>query len=107
MLFRSRGLARKRFDLATKQMQVHIAAETAGNEAVLALSALGLGLGLVPQIVLKNGPFSQGLMEYPAALCGLGEYSIGFIMKKNIRETHASFRLLEVARSIIESFGEV
>jgi len=102
-----RGLARKRFDLATKHVPVHIAAETAGNEAVLALTALGLGLGLVPEIVLENGPFSQGLMAYPPEMSGLGAYSIGFVMKKNIRETHASFRLLQVARSIIESFGEV
>lgn len=101
------GLARARFDEKVKQ-KAHpiIAAETSGNEAVLALSALGLGVGLVPQIVLQQGPFSQGLMEYPQDFCRLGSYSIGFLIKKDLRQTHSSFRILTAIRPILESLSE-
>lgn len=99
------GLARKRFDRRIRESAVKpvIAAETAGNEAVLALTALGLGIGLVPRIVLENGPFSQGLIQYPEPYCGLGSYSIGFIRKNN--EASASSRIMQIAGSIIHSLA--
>ncbi len=99
------GLARKRFDRKMKELSVkpNIAAETAGNEAVLALSALGLGIGLVPRIVLESGPFSQGLMQYPEQFCGLGSYSIGFIMKESSQSS--SSRIMRIAGSIIHSLA--
>lgn len=99
------GLARKRFDRKIKELSVKpiIAAETAGNEAVLALTALGLGIGLVPQIVLESGPFSQGLMQYPEHFCGLGNYSIGFIMKPHL--SSGSNRLMSIASEIIHSLS--
>ncbi len=98
------GLARKRFDKKSKELSVKpfIAAETAGNEAVLALSALGLGIGLVPRIVLESGPFSQGLMQYPESWCGLGSYSIGFIMRPLSSGTN---RLMQIASEIIHSLA--
>lgn len=98
------GLARKRFDRKIKDLSVKplIAAETAGNEAVLALSALGLGIGLVPRIVLESGPFSQGLMQYPESFCGLGSYSIGFIMRPHTSGTN---RLMQIASEIVHSLA--
>ena len=76
-----RGLARERFDRWTRQrdLKVHVAAETAGNEAILALARLGQGLGLVPRIVLDNSPFSEGL-EVWTPEPGLGDYDIGFVL---------------------------
>lgn len=97
-----RGLARNRFDREMKQHpEIHIAAETAGNEAVLALTRLGLGIGLVPKIVLENGPFFQGLTEFPSDFCNLGNYHIGFVMKKDIRKTQATARIMEAVKEII------
>lgn len=76
------GLARRRFDSWTKSRNVKpvIAAETEGNEAVMALVALGLGIGLVPQIVLENGPYSKDFICHSAGNA-LGYYDIGFIQK--------------------------
>ena len=76
-----RGLARERFDRWARlsDLKVHVAAETAGNEAILALARLGLGLGLVPQIVLDNSPFAEGLEVWNPE-SGLGDYEIGFVL---------------------------
>jgi len=76
-----RGLARERFDRWTRQrdLKVHVAAETAGNEAILALARLGQGLGLVPRIVLDNSPFAEGLEVWNPEP-GLGDYDIGFVL---------------------------
>lgn len=75
-----KGLARERLDrwLKTRRIQAHVRAETAGNEAILALARLGLGLGLVPRLVLDNSPFAQGLVQYPGDP-ELGDYDIGFL----------------------------
>jgi LysR family transcriptional regulator, positive regulator for ilvC len=74
------GLARERFDHWTRErgIKARVAAETEGNEAVLALAHLGLGLGLAPRLVLESGPFAQGLVLYGAAL---GDYDIGFVQR--------------------------
>jgi LysR family positive regulator for ilvC len=76
------GLARARFDrwARTNGVKPHIAAETAGNEAILAFARLGLGLGLVPRIVLENSPFAEGLVQYDAGP-GFGDYDIGFVLR--------------------------
>jgi len=76
-----RGMARERFDRWTRhrELTVHLAAETAGNEAILALARLGQGLGLVPKIVLENSPFSEGLQIWIPEP-GLGDYDIGFVL---------------------------
>jgi LysR family positive regulator for ilvC len=76
-----RGLARDRFDRWARQqdLHVHLAAETAGNEAILALARLGQGLGLVPRIVLDNSPFSEGLQVWVPDP-DLGNYDIGFVL---------------------------
>jgi LysR family positive regulator for ilvC len=75
------GLARDRFDrwARGRDLRVHVAAETAGNEAILALARLGQGLGLVPRIVLDNSPFAEGLAVLTPGP-DLGEYDIGFVL---------------------------
>ncbi len=76
------GLARSRFDFWVKSRNVTpvIAAETEGNEAVMALAALGLGIGLVPKIVLDYGPYKEGFICHNAGNA-LGYYDIGFIQR--------------------------
>lgn len=90
------GLARRRFDSWTKSRNVKpvIAAETEGNEAVMALVALGLGIGLVPKIVLENGPYGKDFICHSAGNA-LGYYDIGFIQKTVISggETMRRLRL--------------
>jgi len=75
------GLARERFDrwARGRDLRVHVAAETAGNEAILALARLGQGWGLVPRIVLDNSPFAEGLAVLTPGP-DLGDYDIGFVL---------------------------
>ncbi|MCR5724137.1 MAG: HTH-type transcriptional activator IlvY [Treponema sp.] len=76
------GLARERFDLwtASRNVKPVIAAETEGNEAIMALVQLGLGIGLVPQVVLTHGPYMNGFTSH-AAGNALGYYEVGFIQR--------------------------
>ena len=79
------GLARDRFDrwVKSRNVQPKIVAETEGNEAVMAIAALGLGIGLVPKIVLENGPYKAGFTVHEAGNA-LGFYNIGFLQKMEL-----------------------
>ena len=79
------GLARKRFDawIQSRNVKPVIAAETEGNEAIMAMAQLGIGIGLVPEIVLQNGPYRSGFTCHNAGNA-LGFYNIGFIQKTKI-----------------------
>jgi LysR family positive regulator for ilvC len=81
LILPARGLARDRFDQWSlrERLKPVLAAETSGNEAILALARLGIGLGLVPRLVLENSPFADGLTTYGAGE-RLGDYEIGFLM---------------------------
>lgn len=96
------GLARKRFNhwVKSNRLQSSIAAETAGNEAILALVQLGLGIGLVPEIVLDYGPFADGLVRYPAGN-ELGNYTIGYILRKETKG-NAQNKLLSTIKPLLQ-----
>lgn len=98
------GLARERFDKWTKSRNVHpiIAAETEGNEAILAIAQLGLGIGLVPQIVLENGPYKSGFVIH-AAGNALGYYNVGFIRKQTITGTQSERHIQEAVNDILHT----
>jgi LysR family transcriptional regulator, positive regulator for ilvC len=98
------GLARERFDKWTKSRNVHpiIAAETEGNEAILAIAQLGLGIGLVPRIVLENGPYKSGFVIH-AAGNALGYYNVGFIRRTEITGTQSERRIQEAASDILHT----
>lgn len=55
------GLSRQRLFswLAQQQVQPNVYAEVAGHEAIVAMVGLGLGVGLVPQIVLEQSPIRE------------------------------------------------
>ena len=98
------GLARKRFDKWTKSRNVQpkIAAETEGNEALLAIAQLGLGIALVPRIVLENGPY-QGKFVIHEAGNALGYYDVGFIRKKEISGTQSERKILTAANEVLSA----
>ena len=75
-------------------------AETSGNEAILALARLGLGLGLVPRLVLENGPFAAGLVQYEAGV-EFGDYDIGFVQKKTAGAGASQKKLRKALSDII------
>lgn len=97
------GLARKRFDYWCKSHNIspNILAETAGNEAIIALARLGLGLGLVPKIVLENGPFSEGVVQY-STFSQLEEYNIGFIFNPKPSGTEGAKKLQKAIIQILK-----
>ncbi len=99
------GLARSRFDKWIKSRNVKpiIAAETEGNEAILAIAQLGLGIGLVPQIVLENGPYRGEFIIHTAGNI-LGYYDVGFIRKATISGTTSSRRIQEAVESILSQY---
>jgi LysR family positive regulator for ilvC len=45
--------------LRKQRLQPKIYSEVAGNEAILALVALGCGVGFVPKLVLENSPLAD------------------------------------------------
>ena len=99
------GLARQRFNdwVKSRNVKPNIAAETEGNEAIMALCALGIGLGLVPKIVLENGPYREGFVCHSAlsTLNSLGFYDIGFIQKREITGSINKCRLRKAVNDIL------
>lgn len=96
------GLARERFDLWVQSRNVKpvIAAETEGNEAIMAMVQLGLGIGLVPHIVLTNGPYDTGFTCH-AAGNALGYYEVGFIEKKTLTGSDSYKKMRLAVREIL------
>lgn len=62
-----RGVARERLDAWFRQNQItpKIYAQVAGHEAIVSMVSLGLGVGLVPQIVLANSPLAARVQPHP------------------------------------------
>lgn len=97
------GLARERFEnwIKSRNVKPVIAAETEGNEAIMALVQLGLGIGLIPHIVLTQGPYEKGFTCH-AAGNALGYYEIGFIQKREISGSDSYKRMRKVVNEILE-----
>jgi LysR family positive regulator for ilvC len=97
------GLAREHFDRWSRKrsLKAHVAVETAGNEALLALAHLGIGLGLVPLMVLESGPFAEGLVIYDAGpdFC---DYDIGYILRSPRPGSGACNRVTAAVTEILE-----
>lgn len=76
------GLARSRVNDWFRQNQIkpNIYAQVAGNEAIVSMVGLGLGIGVVPEIVLDNSPVAATIQvltidpplePYQVGLCAL------------------------------------
>ena len=101
------GLARERFNLWVQSRNVKpvIAAETEGNEAIMAMVQLGLGIGLVPHIVLTNGPYDTGFTCHSAGNA-LGYYEVGFIEKKHITGSESYKKMRSAVSKILHGRPE-
>lgn len=80
LILSEQGPARRRMDewCRTQRMQPRIYAQAAGNEAIVSMTSLGFGVGLVPKIVLDNSPlvnqvqlfeFQPPLEAYEVGVC--------------------------------------
>jgi LysR family positive regulator for ilvC len=97
------GLARERFDRWSKEhgFRPRIAAETGGNEPLLAFARLGLGLALVPRIVVESGPFADGLAIYDGGPA-FGDYDIGYVLKPARAGSDSSRRVYQALADLLE-----
>lgn len=98
------GLARERFDtwIESRNVKPVIAAETEGNEAIMALVQLGIGIGLIPHIVLTNGPYDKGFTCLSAGNA-LGYYEVGFIQKKEITGSESLKKIRYAVNEILNT----
>lgn len=98
------GLARERFDewISSRNVRPVVAAETEGNEAIMALVQLGIGIGLVPHIVLTMGPYNQGFTNHSAGNA-LGYYEVGFIQKTHFSGSESYKKMREAVNGILHS----
>jgi LysR family positive regulator for ilvC len=87
MILSQGGVARTRVDLWFKTLKVapRIYAQVAGNEAIVSMVSLGLGVGVVPKIVLDNSPLAERVRVLPVKP-DLEPYELGLITsKKNLK----------------------
>ncbi len=87
MILAASGIARRRVDawFASLGVTPQIYAQVAGNEAIVSMVSLGLGVGVVPKIVLDNSPHAarvRVLNVEPA----LAPYDLGlFTLQRHLK----------------------
>lgn len=83
MILASSGIARNRVDTWFRKLGVtpKMYAQVAGNEAIVSMVSLGLGVGVVPKIVLDNSPFAARvrILDVQPALAA---YDLGLVTLK-------------------------
>lgn len=87
MILATGGIARRRVDAWFRSLDVtpKIYAQVAGNEAIVSMVSLGLGVGVVPKIVLDNSPHAERVRELDVDP-GLAAYDLGlFTLRRNLR----------------------
>ncbi len=86
MILAESGIARSRVNDWFRAMGVapYIYAQVAGNEAIVSMVSLGLGIGVVPQIVIDNSPLADRIRELEVKPT-LEPYNLGlFTLKRNL-----------------------
>ncbi len=82
MIMSISGLARSRVDawFKARKLSPKIYAQVAGNEAIVSMVSLGLGVGVVPEIVLDNSPLANKVhvmnISPPLAPLDLGLFTL-------------------------------
>ena len=87
MILSAGGIARARTDawFAALGVTPQIYAQVAGNEAIVSMVSLGLGVGVVPKIVLDNSPHAENVRVLDVEP-SLAPYELGlFTLERNLR----------------------
>ena len=83
MILAATGIARRRVDAWFRSLSVapQVYAQVAGNEAIVSMVSLGLGVAVVPKIVLDNSPQSSRVRVLDVAP-ELAPYDLGLVTHK-------------------------
>lgn len=83
MILPSTGQTRENINTWLKQegITANVYAEVAGNEAILALVALGCGIGFVPRLVVNDSPLSEKVKVITGGP-RLTEFQVGFCTRR-------------------------
>ena len=87
MVLSETGIARNRVDAWFRDMDIkpRIYAQVEGYEAIVSMVSLGLGIGVVPKIVLDNSPLA-GRIQILDVSPALEAFNIGsFTLKRNLK----------------------
>ncbi|MFT5260265.1 MAG: LysR family positive regulator for ilvC [Saprospiraceae bacterium] len=87
MILAEGGIARKRTDAWFKQQGISpkIYAQVTGNEAIVSMVSLGLGVGVVPKIVIDHSPMADNIQVLDVTP-KLEPYNVGlFALKKQLK----------------------
>ena len=92
MILAAGGIARRRVDawFGSQDITPQIYAQVAGNEAIVSMVSLGLGVGVVPKIVLDNSPHAARvrILEVEPELA---PYELGlFTLQRHLRNPLAN-----------------
>lgn len=94
------GEARERVDrwFAARGVAVNLYARVSGNEAIVGMVALGCGIGVVPQLVLRSSPFAERVRPLDVAPA-LDPFRIGLCCRKGTLTNPLVAALWELAAS--------
>lgn len=100
MILAEGGISRNRIDAFFNAMGVspRIYAQVAGNEAIVSMVSLGLGVGVVPEIVLEHSPMTDKIRVLDVQP-ELEAYNVGlFTLKKHLKNplVEAFWNLVDV-----------
>ncbi|MCC5861981.1 MAG: HTH-type transcriptional activator IlvY [Gammaproteobacteria bacterium] len=102
MILPERGLARQRVEawFRARGETPRVYAQVAGNEAIVSMVSLGLGVGVVPRIVLDNSPLADQVRVLPVRPA-LEPYEVGlFTLRRRLKTPLiAAFWTPQVGRS--------
>ncbi|MEM1088822.1 MAG: HTH-type transcriptional activator IlvY [Pseudomonadota bacterium] len=101
-----RGVGRVRIDSWMREQHVSpaVAAQVAGNEAIVSMVSLGRGLGVVPQIVLDNSPLADRVRVLPLRP-RLGSIEIGLFAQESRLQGRLLKTFWESASSVQSASG--
>ena len=92
------GTARRRLDSWFKKQHItpHIAAEVSGNEALIAMVRLGVGVGIVPRLALERSPLRDEIDVLDRAP-KLDPYVVGLCSSKRNLKRSAAWEMWTLA----------
>jgi LysR family positive regulator for ilvC len=100
LILSERGLARQRVDAWCRAggIKPNIYAQVSGHEAIVSMVGLGLGVGVVPDLVLANSP-ERGMIRTLDVQPALAPFSVGLCVAEQRLENPLVKAFWDCARS--------